>query len=53
MLQSCPFPPVPAKAAAGQRGAIMTTIIGVDFSGAERENKTWIARGVLTEDGTL
>ena len=31
----------------------MTTIIGVDFSGAEREGKTWIARGVLTEDGTL
>ena len=29
----------------------MTTIIGVDFSGAEREGKTWIALGTLTEDG--
>ena len=28
----------------------MTTIIGVDFSGAERENKTWIARGILEAD---
>ena len=31
----------------------MTTIIGVDFSGAKAENKTWIAQGVLTEDGAL
>ena len=31
----------------------MTTIIGVDFSGAKVENKTWIAEGVLTEDGAL
>ena len=30
----------------------MTTIIGVDFSGAERENKTWIAQGIL-EAGEL
>ena len=30
----------------------MTAIIGVDFSGAERENKTWIARGIL-EAGEL
>ena len=31
----------------------MTTIIGVDFSGAKAENKTWIAQGTLTEDGVL
>ena len=31
----------------------MTTIIGVDFSGAKAENKTWIAQGTLTEDGAL
>ena len=31
----------------------MTTIIGVDFSGAKRENKTWIACGKLSVDGTL
>ena len=28
-----------------------TTIIGVDFSGAQADNKTWIARGHLTADG--
>lgn len=31
----------------------MTTIIGVDFSGAKAENKTWIAQGTLTEDRAL
>ena len=31
----------------------MTTIIGVDFSGAEKERKTWAAQGQLSEDGTL
>ena len=31
----------------------MTTIIGVDFSGAKAENKTWIAQGMLTGDGGL
>ena len=30
----------------------MTTIIGVDFSGAKAENKTWIAQGIL-EAGAL
>ena len=30
-----------------------TTIIGVDFSGAKADNKTWIARGVLTNQGEL
>ena len=32
----------------------MTTIIGVDFSGAYPEDgKTWVAQGQLSEDGTL
>lgn len=30
-----------------------TTIIGVDYSGAQRESKTWIAQGQLTDDGEL
>ena len=31
----------------------MTTIIGVDFSGAKADNKTWIAWGSLPVDGAL
>ena len=31
----------------------MTTIIGVDFSGAKEEGKTWVAQGRLLEDGSL
>ena len=31
----------------------MTTIIGVDFSGAEKEGKTWAAQGQLSEDSIL
>ena len=31
----------------------MTTIIGVDFSGAQNDNKTWMAKGRLTEGGGL
>lgn len=30
-----------------------TTIIGVDFSGAQDEGKTWIARGSLTDGGKM
>ena len=31
----------------------MTTIIGVDYSGAQDEGKTWIARGSLTDGGEV
>ena len=31
----------------------MTTIIGVDFSGARSDSNTWIARGQLDGEGTL
>lgn len=31
----------------------MTTIIGVDFSGARSDRNTWISRGKLTDDGAL
>ena len=31
----------------------MTTIIGVDFSGDEKEGKTWAAQGRLSEGDTL
>ena len=31
----------------------MPTIIGVDYSGAQADNKTWIARGLLNDDGVL
>ena len=30
-----------------------TTIIGVDYSGAQADNNTWIARGLLNDDGVL
>lgn len=31
----------------------MTTIIGVDFSGARADKNTWVARGLLGTDGSL
>ena len=31
----------------------MTTIIGVDFSGARADKNTWVARGLLDTDGSL
>ena len=31
----------------------MTTIIGIDFSGAKSDRNTWAAQGRLTSDGTL
>jgi len=31
----------------------MTTIIGVDFSGARADTNTWMTRGFLTSDGSL
>ena len=31
----------------------MTTIIGIDFSGARQDRNTWVARGVLSENGTF
>ena len=31
----------------------MTTIIGVDFSGARSDRNTWLSRGKLTADGAL
>ena len=33
--------------------SVLTTIIGVDFSGARSDSNTWIARGQLDGDGTL
>ena len=31
----------------------MTTIIGIDFSGAQSDRNTWVAHGRLTSDGAL
>ena len=31
----------------------MTTIVGVDFSGAQNDRNTWVARGRLDSDGAL
>ena len=31
----------------------MTTIIGVDFSGARDDRNTWVTQGRLTSEGTL
>lgn len=31
----------------------MTTIIGIDFSGAKGDRNTWVARGVVTSGGAL
>ena len=31
----------------------MTTIVGVDFSGAQNDRNTWVARGWLDSDGAL
>ena len=31
----------------------MTTIIGIDYSGAKSDLNTWVAQGRLTSDGAL
>ena len=43
-------PGVPAQVL---KEVVMTSIIGIDFSGAKSDRSTWVAQGKLTVDGAL